>query len=163
MTLTLISHNADETQAIGARLAELLQPNDVLLLSGDLGAGKTEFTQGVAKGLGIEEPVNSPTFNLLLTHPLPAATTDMPHALYHFDLYRLDDSEQLTDIDYFGMLEDGAVALVEWGDRFSDALPVDYLLIEIAILSENLRQLTFSAVGEQSLARLRTWHDNHDR
>jgi DNA polymerase len=164
----MISASPEETQAIGARLAVLLKPDDVLLLSGDLGTGKTEFAKGVALGLGISEAVSSPTFNLLLVHQLPTGAlpdgiagpnTDskLPHSLYHFDLYRLETSDQLTDLDYFRLLEDGAISLVEWGDRFSDALPKDYMLIKLSVLEDGRHQLGFSAVGQQSLARLVEW------
>ncbi|MCL2632166.1 MAG: tRNA (adenosine(37)-N6)-threonylcarbamoyltransferase complex ATPase subunit type 1 TsaE [Coriobacteriia bacterium] len=204
MNLTMISNNAEETRAIGAQLAGLLRANDVLLLSGDLGAGKTEFTKGVAIGLGIAEAVNSPTFNLLLVHEIPggerpaaaalavpvaaaapptesvaAAPTAapapapsavpaqpataptappiLPHSLYHFDLYRLDQSEQLDDLDYFGLLEDSAVSVVEWGDRFADALPNTYILITISTMGDESRQLILEAVGAQSEQRLKDW------
>jgi tRNA threonylcarbamoyladenosine biosynthesis protein TsaE len=162
----IYSESPDQTRDLGCRLAGILKPNDVLLLCGDLGAGKTEFARGVALGLGITEPVNSPTFNLLLVHPLnPAATGGDPesmvqghaHSLYHFDLYRLDDSFELEDIDYFALLEDDAISLVEWGDRFTEAMPEDYLQIEIGIQDDTTRSLIFTACGQQSVQRLEQW------
>lgn len=113
-----------ETQALGACLAQLLAPQDVIILTGDLGAGKTQFTKGVAEGLGVVEPVTSPTFNIVLVHEgrLP---------LYHFDLYRLDEPWELDDIDYHGILEADGASLVEWGDKFPDDLPIDR--VEVAI------------------------------
>jgi len=187
-SVAVISKAPEETRALGVRFARILKSNDVLILSGDLGAGKTEFAQGVAEGLGITEPVNSPTFNLLLVHPIDLAAAaeaaaaeaaagfaasaasgpvvspyraklEQPHSLYHFDLYRLDDSSQLEDIDYFASLEDGAVSLVEWGDRFSEAMPVDYLLIEITTMADESRELRFSAFGRQSKDLLDQWCD----
>ena len=176
MSSRYMSFSVDETRDYGYRLAGLLQANDVVLLSGDLGAGKTEFSQGVARGLGITETVNSPTFNLLLVHTItgtPGGTGSdspgsagsgssggagvYPHALYHFDLYRLDSSDQLSDLDYFGMLEDGAVSLVEWGDRFADALPEDYLLVCITVEANQQRVLEFSAAGRRSDELLHEW------
>jgi len=179
MSVVLDSGSVDETRLYGNQLARLLRANDVVLLSGDLGAGKTEFAQGVAEGLNISEAVNSPTFNLLLIHPIPeneaakdtqseTITPDntasaqsnqlaRPHSLYHFDLYRLDYSDELETIDYFGMLEDGAVSLVEWGDRFQDALPEDYLLIIISQVSSEKRTLEFLAEGKRSSELLAQW------
>ena len=95
------------------------------LLSGDLGAGKTQLTKGLAAGLGVAEPVTSPTFNILLVHQgrLP---------LYHFDLYRLERAEQLEDLDFCGTLEADGVSVVEWGDRFAEALPADGLVVSHA-------------------------------
>ncbi|MCL1879299.1 MAG: tRNA (adenosine(37)-N6)-threonylcarbamoyltransferase complex ATPase subunit type 1 TsaE [Actinomycetia bacterium] len=141
--IVLASASAAETQALGTQLAAKLCPNDVLLLVGGLGAGKTQFAQGVAAGLGISEPVCSPTFNLLLSHDAKLADGTATR-LYHFDLYRLDTAEQLDDIDYFALLEDGAISLVEWGDRFPEALPEDYLLIEVNVLGE-ARDPTYKA------------------
>ena len=88
----------------------------MVVLSGDLGAGKTQLTKGLAAGLGVVEPVTSPTFNILLVHEgrIP---------LYHFDLYRLEFAEQLDDLDYWGTLEADGVSVVEWGDRFAEAIP----------------------------------------
>ncbi len=121
MRLRIISSSAAETQAAGASLAECLQADDVVLLAGDLGAGKTVIAKGVAQGLGVEAPVTSPTFNILLVYRGRLT-------LNHFDLYRLDDPDQLVDMDYFGTLESGGVSIVEWGDRFPSAIPADHLL-----------------------------------
>ncbi len=121
------SDSREDTEDLGASLAPFLAPDDVVILAGDLGAGKTQFAKGVARGLGSKGSVTSPTFNILLIHEggrLP---------FYHFDLYRLDEEWQLDDIDYFGMIEDGAASVVEWGDRFPDALPPSYLDVRITL------------------------------
>jgi tRNA threonylcarbamoyladenosine biosynthesis protein TsaE len=157
MAITLRSEGPEQTRSVGASFAGLLQANDVMLLSGDLGAGKTEFAKGVAQGLGVTEPVNSPTFTLLLVHTVAQGASTSLHSLYHFDLYRLDDASQLDDLDYFGMLEDGAVSLVEWGDRFAQALPEDHLLVELVALPGGERQMTFTAVGRRSSELLDAW------
>ena len=117
-TFTLVTCGQEETEGLGEVLAPLLRAGDVLLLSGDLGAGKTQLVKGIARGLGVSEPITSPTFNILLVHPgrLP---------LYHFDLYRLEFAEQLEDVDYWATLEADGVSAVEWGDRFADAMPLD--------------------------------------
>ena len=188
----LESHSAAETQAYGEALATLLQPNDVLLLCGELGAGKTQFAQGIAAGLGISQPITSPTFNILLVYDIEKPVEhsasqegrqgqqslqspqgpqgregrpsrqapqgqQAPLQLYHFDLYRLEEAEQLVDIDYFAMLEDGAISLVEWGDRFAEVLPLDYLLIELNISADGHRQIAASSVGQRSTQLLAGW------
>jgi tRNA threonylcarbamoyladenosine biosynthesis protein TsaE len=147
----------------------LLKGGDVVLLRGDLGAGKTHFAKGVAQGLEIRDPVCSPTFNLVLEYPVPPKSdtgsqhpdnestvcgdvgetyhVNHPQLLRHFDLYRLDDTRQLESIDYFGLIEDErAVSLVEWGTKFVDGLPLDYLLVDITIP----RNATPTAVGSPS-------------
>jgi tRNA threonylcarbamoyladenosine biosynthesis protein TsaE len=134
--------SVDETMGLGRSLAPLLRPGDVVLLTGDLGAGKTQFSKGVAAGLGSNAKVTSPTFNIMLVYD------DGRLPLYHFDLYRLDDSGELDDLDYFGILEDDGVSLVEWGDRFEDALPEQYVLVRIHVAYEDAE--TFGDAARQS-------------
>jgi tRNA threonylcarbamoyladenosine biosynthesis protein TsaE len=108
------SHSADETMAFGRRLAQFLAPGDVLVLTGDLGAGKTQLTKGIAAGLGISDDVTSPTFTIEMVYRggrLP---------LYHFDLYRLDEAAQLEDTGLFDVLDADGVCVIEWGERFVD-------------------------------------------
>ena len=112
--------SADETRAVGAALSNALRPGDVVLLVGDLGAGKTTFVQGVAAGLGVAEPVTSPTFVLLRPYecaaPGTAANPTRVRRVLHADLYRVEHSTEVTDLALGEMLEDDAAALVEWGD-----------------------------------------------
>jgi tRNA threonylcarbamoyladenosine biosynthesis protein TsaE len=153
---SFVSASSEQTERIGALLGALLCPDDVVLLTGDLGAGKTQFTKGVARALGVSQDVTSPTFNLM--HEYASAGTDKGAGggagggarsvvLRHFDLYRLEDESELDDIDYFGLLEDGAISVVEWGDRFFSALPLDYLLIAFELVDERTRILRFEAAG----------------
>lgn len=110
------SRDAQGTQRLGELCGDLLAAGDVLVLTGDLGAGKTRFTSGVARGLGDEAPVTSPTFAIMAVHDggrIP---------LYHFDLYRLEDPAQLEDVGIYDVLDDDGACLVEWGDLFSDEL-----------------------------------------
>jgi DNA polymerase len=146
----VLSASQGETEALGELLAPLLRAGDVLLLSGDLGAGKTQLTKGIARGLGVAEPVTSPTFNILLVHEgrLP---------LSHFDLYRLEQPEQLDDIDYWGTLESDGVSVVEWGDRFADSLPADGVSVTIAITGDDSRAIQLSALGERGAALIAAW------
>ncbi len=148
--LVLHSESAESTQAAGEALAPLLQGGDVLLLAGDLGAGKTQLTKGLAAGLGVGDAVTSPTFNILLVHEgvLP---------LYHFDLYRLEREEQLYDIDYFGMLESDGVAVVEWGDKFAGAFPRDGLLVTLEIEGDEARRIEVMSLGQRGCQLAEQW------
>ena len=125
--LSCTSASAQETIEIARKLAGFAQAGDVIVLTGDLGAGKTQFSKGFAAGLGVDDEVTSPTFTIMVEY----VGDELP--LLHFDLYRLENVEALEDIDYFGMLESGAVCLVEWGDKFPEALPEDYLEVSFSI------------------------------
>lgn len=152
MRVSMTSRSTEATQALGTALGPLLQAGDVLLLSGDLGAGKTQLTKGIAQGLGVGEPVTSPTFNILLVHEgrIP---------LYHFDLYRLERAEELEDLDYFGTLEADGVSVIEWGDRFAEARPADSLAIVISIVDDEARKLEIEATGQRAEALLAAWNE----
>jgi tRNA threonylcarbamoyladenosine biosynthesis protein TsaE len=145
MSGPLISLSPEQTEDFGAALGAVLEPGDVVLLTGDLGAGKTRFTKGVARALGVRQPITSPTFNLMIEY-----ATAVGGCFRHFDLYRLEDISELDDIDYFGLLESDAISVVEWGDRFSAALPLDYLLIAFELGEEDARALRFEALGMRS-------------
>lgn len=147
---TITTESDTATQEAGVALAPLVAPGDVLVLSGDLGAGKTQLTKGLARGLGVAEPVTSPTFNLLLVHQgrIP---------LYHFDLYRLDTADQLEDLDYWGTLEADGVSVVEWGDRFPDSVPDDCVIVCIHITGDTSRALALEARGGRGTALVSSW------
>ena len=111
-----VSHSEAETEALGRRLAAVLAPGAVVAYRGDLGMGKTAFTRGLARGLGIQEQVSSPTFNIVNEYEqgrLP---------LFHFDMYRLDSSEELFDIGWEDYLARGGVCAVEWSEKVADAM-----------------------------------------
>lgn len=148
--ISILTDSETATQACGVALAPLLEAGDVLLLSGDLGAGKTQITKGLAVGLGVVEPVTSPTFNMLLVH-------EGRLSLYHFDLYRLDEAGQLEDLDYFATLEAGGVSVVEWGDRFEEAAPADGLSVTILIEGDEQRRLDIAALGTRGEALASRW------
>jgi tRNA threonylcarbamoyladenosine biosynthesis protein TsaE len=114
------------TAALAGGIASRLRPGDLVLLSGDLGAGKTAFTQALAAALGVEEPVTSPTFTLVRGYATPAGWE-----LLHADLYRLEQLDEVADLGLAERLDDGAVAVVEWGERGVAALLPDYLLITL--------------------------------
>ena len=107
--------SAQETEQLGQRLGQQLKPGAVIAYSGDLGAGKTAFTRGLARGLGIEDPITSPTYTIVNEYP-----GKIP--LFHFDMYRLTSSEELFDIGWEDYLTRGGVIAVEWSERVEDAL-----------------------------------------
>lgn len=133
---TLIAHSVDETIAFGASMAAQAQPDDCIVLTGDLGAGKTHFSKGFAQGLGVQESITSPTFAIVEEYP----SGRLP--LLHWDLYRLEDEEELEDVDWYGLTESGAVSLVEWGDKFPEALPDGYAHVDIRVGPEGERIIT---------------------
>ena len=106
----------NETIALGERLGRALRAGDVLVLTGDLGAGKTQLTKGIAAGMGVTDDVTSPTFTIEMVYQ----GAEMP--LYHFDLYRLDDPDQLEDTGIFDVLGTDGVCSIEWGEQFADEI-----------------------------------------
>jgi tRNA threonylcarbamoyladenosine biosynthesis protein TsaE len=142
------TRSADETRALGERLARLLRAGDVLLLQGDLGAGKTTLTQGIARGLGIAGYVQSPTFILVAEYD-GRATDGTPLCLHHLDLYRLEDGGDLESIGFDDYLEPGdGVSVIEWPERATDDLPDSYVLIRIEQGDGDRRRVSFLAVPE---------------
>ena len=122
-----VTNSQAETIAVGEALGAELEAGDVLVLTGDLGAGKTQLTKGIVAALGCEGDVTSPTFTIEMVYEggrLP---------LYHFDLYRLDDPEQLEDIGLFDVLGGDGVCVIEWGEQFADELG-DYVSVRVSRL-----------------------------
>ena len=153
LTYTRRTNSVEGTKQLASTLAPYLHPGDVVILSGDLGAGKTQFVQGVAAGLGIEAAVTSPTFNILLSYE------EGRIPLYHLDLYRLDDAAELEDIDYYALIDgdgDGAV-FVEWGEKFPQDLPCDYLEIVITADEEGKRVVQCHSFGQRARQLLFVW------
>jgi len=132
VALRLRTRSADETRALGASLAAALRPGDVVLLAGDLGAGKTTLTQGIAVGLGVTDPVTSPTFTLVRSHRVDATTAPGVRTLLHADLYRLDRVAEVVDLGLGELVEEGAVAVVEWGDVAAPVLGPDVLVVTLS-------------------------------
>jgi tRNA threonylcarbamoyladenosine biosynthesis protein TsaE len=147
--LVLNATTAAELQALGERLGRALAVGDVLALVGPLGAGKTTFVQGVARGVEVppERHVASPTFALVNQHP-----GRVP--LVHADLYRINDPRELEELGLADAFDRAAVA-IEWLDRFPDAAPADRLTIEIAIAADDTRVMTFRATGARAEALVR--------
>jgi tRNA threonylcarbamoyladenosine biosynthesis protein TsaE len=131
---------AMETRALAARLASLCRPGDVLVVSGELGCGKTTFVGGLADGLGIEENITSPTFVLMRTY----ASGFLP--LVHVDVYRIGTSLEFDDLEVFELGRDGVVA-IEWGDMLGTALPASRLHVEISRSDDEARTISLRPVG----------------
>jgi tRNA threonylcarbamoyladenosine biosynthesis protein TsaE len=146
--MTIATASRDETAEVGRSLGSVVGPNDVIALTGDLGAGKTCLAQGLAAGMGITEPVPSPTFNLLLVHP--GSLT-----LYHFDLYRLQRGRDLEDIDLYSTVESGGVSVIEWADRFPDEMPEERLEVVMEVTGPDERRLTLVPHGARAGELLR--------
>lgn len=156
-SLALHSRSAEETRRLGEALGGLLAAGDVILLTGELGAGKTAFTQGIARGLGVPGVVNSPTFTLLKEYQgrLP---------LYHFDLYRIENPAELEELGFGDYFFGDGVSVVEWAERGEPAAgtgegdeapwPADALRIRIGIAGPQERALAFIAAGPRGRALL---------
>ena len=127
------AHGPEETRAFGRELGLALRENAVVGLSGDLGAGKTEFVKGIAEGLGSIDPVTSPTFTLVHEY----RSGRLP--LFHMDFYRLETEEELEEIGFDDYLRQMGVCAIEWADRFSNRLPLDAIRVEIRITSDSER------------------------
>jgi len=139
--IELQTHSAQETRALGERLAQQLQTGDVLLLTGELGAGKSELARGIARGLGVTGYVPSPSFTILQVHEggrLP---------LYHFDWYRLGGVNELYELTMDEYLYDDGVSVVEWPEVAEEAIPERHLDIVIDVTGETDRQFTLMPAG----------------
>ena len=149
MYLLAATRSVDETRDLGAAVSELARPGDVLVLAGDLGAGKTAFTQGFGRGLGVEAPITSPTFTLAQVYEgrLP---------VHHIDVYRLDQMAEVLDLGLPEVLDEGGVVLIEWGDAILPALPADFLEVRLTFgRSDDDRTVELRAVGPSWSARAR--------
>ncbi|HVL03641.1 MAG TPA: tRNA (adenosine(37)-N6)-threonylcarbamoyltransferase complex ATPase subunit type 1 TsaE [Acidimicrobiales bacterium] len=148
MTLRAATSGVDETRALATALASLACPGDLVLLAGDLGTGKTAFAQGFAVGLGVEEPVTSPTFILVRTYPGARLK------LHHVDAYRLEHLQEALDLGLAEMVDDVAVTLIEWGDLVAPALPGDFLEVRLDYgPGDDDRTLALRSVGRRWAAR----------
>lgn len=143
--MEFITNSPEETEAVGAALGAVLKPNTVLAYQGDLGAGKTAFTRGLARGLGAKDRVTSPTYTIVneyLSGRLP---------LFHFDMYRLESADDLWDIGWEDYLLRGGICAVEWSENVADALE-EPVYVRLEKLGENTRRITVE--GGEDLADL---------
>ena len=140
-----ITNSPAETEAVGAALARVLEPGAVIAYRGDLGAGKTAFTRGLARGLGVKESVTSPTYTIVNEY----LSGSMP--LFHFDMYRLGSEDELFDIGWEDYLERGGVCAVDWSENVWGAME-DAIVVTISRLGEDTRRIEIE--GGASIADL---------
>jgi tRNA threonylcarbamoyladenosine biosynthesis protein TsaE len=146
-----VSHSSKNTWELAKSLASKLYAGDVISLSGDLGAGKTVFTKGLAAGLGIKEPVTSPTFTIVKEY-------EGRLSLYHFDVYRLDNPLELDELGVDEYFYSKGVSVVEWGDKVAELIPDNHLEVKIIrLVDDEFRRIEIEAVGEFWNERVEAW------
>jgi tRNA threonylcarbamoyladenosine biosynthesis protein TsaE len=133
-SVTLISRSLGDTAFFADELAQLLLPGDVVLLIGDLGAGKTAFTKALARSLAIDEPITSPTFTIMRNYEGTIPNRSQPVTLAHLDAYRLEHADAIEDLGLFELLDRGAVAVIEWGDLVAEAFDTAPLAIRLSVV-----------------------------
>ncbi|HHU48704.1 MAG: tRNA (adenosine(37)-N6)-threonylcarbamoyltransferase complex ATPase subunit type 1 TsaE [Caldicoprobacterales bacterium] len=144
--LTWLSHSEEQTYRLGKRIGENIKPGDIILLFGELGSGKTVLSRGIAHGVGVIGMVTSPTFTLMNTY-----VGRIP--VYHFDIYRLSEPEELYDLDYEDYFFGSGVSIVEWPERLGFLLPEEYLKITIfRLYDENSRKIVVEPMGNRFAA-----------
>lgn len=136
----IITNTPEETMQFAKKLASQLKPKDVITLEGDLGAGKTTFTKGLAKGLGIKRTINSPTFTIIKEY-----RGNLP--LYHMDVYRLENSDE--DLGFEEYFDGDGVTVVEWAHLIEDQLPSEILSVQLFHQGDSKRKIVLKPVGER--------------
>lgn len=140
--MTTETNSPAETEQLAFRLADSLEPGMVLAFTGDLGAGKTTFTRGLARGLGIEEPVTSPTYTIVNEYNAGR----LP--LIHFDMYRLSGADELFEIGWEDYQAQGAVLAVEWSENVTEAFGPDTVTVQIEKIGDERRRITVTGLPE---------------
>lgn len=145
--LDVISHSPEQTRRIGTQLGRVLERGSLVLLGGMIGAGKTTFAQGLARGLRVPDEVLSPTFTLVTQHDGIDAG-ERPVRIYHIDLYRIEGSDDLLSFGFEEYLDDPqAIAIIEWPERARDFLPDDYIMIELTDIADTKRGIAIDPHG----------------
>ena len=140
--MVIYTNSESETEKAGENLAEMLEPGDVVAFYGDLGAGKTAFIRGLARGLGVNARVSSPTFTIVNVYPGPVP-------LFHFDMYRLSGPDELFEIGWEDYLERGGVCAVEWSENVDEAFYGDVIKIEISKTGDTGRRIQIDLKGDE--------------
>lgn len=138
---TFITKNQEETIAVGEKLGKLLKPGDVVLLTGDLSAGKTTFTKGIGKAIGVKKIINSPTFTIVKEYRGDEFT------LYHLDLYRLDGLNQDFDLEEY--IQSDGICVIEWPYQVKELIPDEYIKVSLKLTGESNRSIEITFVGER--------------
>lgn len=142
--MEFLSKSEKRTLNFGKRLSKYLRPSDIICLFGELGSGKTQLVKGIAEGLGLDKnKVISPSFVLIREY------RKRKLSLYHLDLYRLEDLEEILNLGYQEYLYSDAITVIEWADRMKEFLPKDYLRVDLTIKGENERLINLSPYGER--------------
>ena len=152
-TLKLVTHSAEQTQKLGTSIGKLAEPGDIYLLIGELGAGKTCLTQGIAYGLDIQEYTLSPSF--VIMRELHGRLS-----LYHMDFYRLDNIAEISDLGLDDYLFGKGVCVIEWANKGLTVLPEDHLVIKIDYLADNERSFVIEPKGERYISMLKQLKDS---
>lgn len=153
-TVEVLSESPEETRRFGMRLGALLRPGDVLCLQGELGAGKTTFTQGLAQGWDTLDAVSSPTFIIVNVYRRADGGQ-----LFHLDTYRLDSGPEAEELDIDAMLARGPL-VVEWPERMLNVLPAERLWVQLEHIDETQRRLRFEAYGTRAVELLERMHNS---
>lgn len=144
--IELVSETPESTERLGKILASELRPGDIVLLDGDLGAGKTVLTRGIASGLGADSNVVSPTYTLVIEHLSDGSGTD----LFHFDVYRLSGAEEFLRSGLDEYFDRGGVCVIEWGEKIADAVPMDPIRVMITGTGSQRKILISFPVGQSA-------------
>ena len=146
--LTCVTHSPEETAHLAGTIGKIIREGTVICLDGELGVGKTLFVRALARTLGVESDVTSPTFNLMNIYEAACP-------IVHFDLYRITSEEELEDIGFYEYAEaTEGIVLIEWAEKFPNAIPADHLSVRIDALDAEKRKFTFIAAGEKTEALL---------
>lgn len=138
---TFITKNQEGTIAVGEKLGKLLKPGDVVLLTGDLSAGKTTFTKGIGKAIGVKKIINSPTFTIVKEYRGDEFT------LYHLDLYRLDGLNQDFDLEEY--IQSDGICVIEWPYQVKELIPDEYIKVSLKLTGESNRSIEITFVGDR--------------
>jgi tRNA threonylcarbamoyladenosine biosynthesis protein TsaE len=155
-TLDFVSSGVDQTVRLGIRLGELLQPGDIICLSGEMGAGKTAVARGIGRGWGAAVRVTSPTFTLVNEYP----RLRDGRILYHIDCYRLESAGDVATVGLEDILDGGSTVMIEWPERVTALLPPDRLLFEMSYVNETRRSLRLTATGPRAAELLKEFRRN---
>lgn len=148
MEYNFITHSPEETISIAEKIGKLLRAGDCIAYYGDLGAGKTTFTRGIAKGLGLPDEVSSPTFAIVNEYHGKGGIS-----LYHFDMYRIESSDELETTGFYDYPMEESVFAVEWSENIEDVFPKDVIKIKMERVSDDTRKITIeTAKGDERFA-----------